>query len=98
MKSITLKKPQPLDLFGLVTLQPGPNAVDPAVWAQVKDLKLGEMDVAYVRYAREQGFIVMGDDVPEPESAPAQPAPEPESAPVQEDEQPKRRGRPPKGT
>lgn len=107
MKNVTLNAAQAQDLFGLVKLQPGPNAVPDSVWDKVKSLKLGAMTVEYVQWARAQGFLMFEDspaqadesgpgasEEPAAQSAPNA-APGPESATAEP--APKKRGRPPKG-
>jgi hypothetical protein len=65
MKTVSFKKSGTLDLFGLVTLTPGVNAMDDDVWDKVKDLKLGHNKTPYVQWAREQGIIDYLDDEPQ---------------------------------
>jgi hypothetical protein len=105
MKTVSFKKTGILDLFGVVTLAPGVNVMDDAVWDKVKELKLGHNKTPYVQWAREQGIIDYlddespapadesdsgaSDDVPEADTA----APESDSTPA-----PKKKGRPAKGS
>lgn len=105
MKTVTLKKPQPLDLFGLVKLQPGSNDVEDAEWDKVKDLKLGAMDVPFVAYARAEGFLTFEDESPAQADEPGPGASDEPAAPSAQDAAPgpevaapKKRGRAPKGT
>lgn len=66
MKLVRLIGTQFQDLFGVVTLKPGDNEVSDADWAKVRELKLGEMDIPFVEWARRQGSLHF-----EPDSADA---------------------------
>lgn len=77
---VTLKATQPLDLFRIVTLQPGDNEIDAETWAAVSVLRLGDSSGTFVDHLREQGTLVVETPAPKATAEPAKPEQLPEEA------------------